>query len=397
MSHTVDEQRLLEISAYWSFWDRAVPDTISRDIALPDELRPSLALVVQGVRRCGKSTLLSQLLYRYRLNPRHCAFLNFEDPRLGAPVTHELLDAWVATFRKSRPQMREAYFFLDEVQTVDDWQRWLTTQLERPRGNHFVVTGSNASLLSGEVASVLTGRHQTVELFPFALDEVRRVRPQTSVEEFINLGGFPEPLVMERGDHLRQQYFTDIIERDIRERVRARSAQPIRQVAQMAMESAGTELSLRRLAGATGIAVDTAASYLEACEAAYLLFSVPYFAQSERKRATRNKKYYPIDTGLRRMIVTRTGMDRGRLLECVVQLEFRRRGISVSYWRGKGEVDFVARTQQGIVPIQVSWTEPTVRHHRALEEFYETFPHALEARFIGPEEFAAGAIGDLQG
>lgn len=233
------------------------------------------------------------------------------------------------------------------------------------------------------LSSVLTGRHHTVELFPLDLDEYRSVRPRATLEE----GGFPE-----RGDRLRQQYFSDIIERDIRERVGARSVGPIKQVVQMAFESAGAELSLRRLAGAAGIAVETAASYLDACEAAFLVFAVPYFALSERKRAARNKKYYRIDTGLRRMAVTRTGSDRGKLLECAVHLELRRRGIQVSYWRGKREVDFVARTPQGIIPIQVSWDAPQERHQRTLEEFYETFPHALEAVFIGPEQYEGGVL-----
>ena len=129
-----------------------------RDIALPARLRDSLALVVQGVRRCGKSTLLTQMLERYRLNPRHCAFLNFEDPRLGQKLDHTLLDAWVAAFRTAHPRLRKAYFFLDEIQGVAGWEKWLRTQLERPKDNYFVVTGSNAQLLAGELSGVLTGR-----------------------------------------------------------------------------------------------------------------------------------------------------------------------------------------------------------------------------------------------
>lgn len=226
--------------------------------------------------------------------------------------------------------------------------------------------------------------------------EFRRIRSGASLEAYLQEGGFPEPLQMDDGDRLRMQYFSDIIERDIRERVGARSVTPIKQIVQMAFESAGSELSLRRLAGAAGVAVETCAGYLEACEAAYLLISVPYFAFSERKRATRNKKYYPIDTGLRRMTVTKTGTDRGKLLECAVLLELKRRGIEASYWRGKGEIDFVAKVRDGFVPIQVSWEQPTDRHQRALEEFYETFPQAQEAMFIGPEAFESGELHGLR-
>lgn len=388
----MDDASLLEVSAYWSFWDRAIPETVPRDVVVPTRLRDSLVLVVQGVRRCGKSTFLTQLVDRYRLNPKHCAFLNFEDPRLGATPDHRLLDQWVTAFRQRHPRLKNAYFFLDEIQSVVGWEKWLRTQLERPQGNHFVITGSNAQLLSGELSGVLTGRHETVELFPLDLREYRRIRGGATLEDYLAEGGFPEPLFLERGDRLRQQYFSDIVERDIRERVGARSVVPVKQVAQMAFESMGAELSFRRIAGAAGVAIETVASYLEACEAAYLLFSVPYFAFSERKRAARNKKYYPIDMGLRRMAVTPTGADRGKLLECAVYLELRRQGLAVSYWRANGEVDFVARTREGIVPVQVSWGPPTERHHRSLQEFYESFPQALEAVFVGPDEYEAGAL-----
>jgi len=391
----VDGARLLEISSYWSFWDGQLPQAVERDVQLPRQLRDSLALVIQGVRRAGKSTLLTQIVRQCRLNPRHCAFLNFEDPRLGPAPDHELLDQWVLEFRRAQPRTKKAYFFLDEVQSVAGWQKWLRTQLERPRGNHFVVTGSNAQLLSGELSSVLTGRHQSIELFPFSLGEMRRVRPEATLEDYLTLGGFPEPLFAEQGDRLRQQYFADVVERDIRERTGARSAASIKQVVQMAFESAGAELSLRRLAGAAGIAVETAASYVQACEAAYLLFSVPFFAFSERKRAARNRKYYPVDTGMRRMVVTRTGADRGKLLECAVYLALRRQGVEIAYWREKREIDFVVTTRRGIVPISVSWEQPAERHHRALEEFYERFPRAEEALFVGPEEFEAGALASL--
>jgi hypothetical protein len=121
---------------------------------------------------------------------------------------------------------------------------------------------------------------------------------------------------------------------------------------------------------------------------------VPFFAFSDRKRAARNRKYYPIDTGLQRMAVTRTGADRGKLLECAVHLELRRRGLKPAYWRGRGEVDFVVTTDRGIVPIQVSWETKADRHERALDEFYEAFPQAQEALLVGPAEFEAGALGE---
>ncbi|MBN2493273.1 MAG: ATP-binding protein, partial [Deltaproteobacteria bacterium] len=307
---------ILELASYWSFWDRAVPESVPRSVELPKQLRDSLFLVIQGVRRCGKSTLLQQVMQRHRLDPALCAFVNFEDPRLARALSFEILDALVEQFRARHPGVARLYFFLDEIQWVEGWQRWITSQLDRPRGNLFVLTGSNARLLSGELSTLLTGRHLPIELYPFDFDELRALDPAATWSDYLERGGFPEPLVMPDGDRLRRQYFHDIIERDIRERLRARSSLPIRQVVQMAYESAGSELSLRRIAAATGLAVDTVSSYLDASEAAGLLFGCPFFAFSERKRAQRSKKYYPIDTALRRVVATRSGADRGKALEC---------------------------------------------------------------------------------
>ena len=385
---------ILEIARTWSFWDRPAPESVLRDVDLPGELRSSLCLVVQGVRRCGKSTLLQQLMGRYDLDPARCAFLNLEDPRLSRAQSYETLQLLVERFRQRHGDSQALYYFLDEIQGVEGWQRWLRAQLDRPRGDVFVITGSNATLLSGELSSQVTGRHLTVELFPFDLDEIRRRDAGATLADYLAGGGFPEPLTMSDGDRLLRQYFHDIVERDVRERLGARSSLAIRQVVQMAYESAGSEMSLRRVAGATGIAVDTAGSYLEACEDAYLLFSCRYFAFSERKRASRNRKYYPVDTGLRRVVATRLGNDRGKALECAVHLALRRRfGRQVFYWREKGEVDFVVHADGRILPVQATWDEPGERHHRALEAFYERFPQAEEAIFVTAERFEEALAG----
>lgn len=378
---------VLDIAQTWSFWDGDIPPSVPRRVELPSTATNTLCLVVQGVRRCGKSTLLQQLVGHYGLAPARCAFLNLEDPRLSDALSFPLLEELVERFRERHPKKAELAFFLDEIQNVDGWERWLRTQLERRQKNLFFITGSNATLLSGELSSALTGRHLTVQLYPFDLAEARAMKRERTLDEHLYDGGFPEPLTRPDGDLLRRQYFHDIIERDIRERLGARSSRSIRHVVKMAYESAGSELSLRRIAGAAGIAVETAASYLEASEAAFLLFSVPFFAFSERRRAHRNRKFYPVDTGLRRIAVTKTGEDLGKSLECATLIELRRRHEEVFYWRGRGEVDFVVRDGRRVVPYQVTWEEPRERHHVALEEFYEHFPDAEEAVFVTRESF----------
>lgn len=376
---------LLDVAKDWSFWDRAPAASTPRKVDLPAELRSELALVIQGVRRCGKSTLLSQMPKRYRLDRKKCLFVNFEDPRLSGSLDAKMLRAMVDAFEAWRG--KGCVFFFDEVQAVDGWQAFLRAELDRKTERTFVVTGSNAHLLSGEVASKLTGRNLTVELYPFDLDEFRSLKPKASVEDYLHDGGFPGPLATQDADRLRASYFNDIVERDVRERVAARSSQPLRRLAQMLFESAGSELSLRRAAAALGVAVDTVSLYVDAIEDAYLAFACPFFSWSERKRSVRNKKWYPVDPGLRRVVVTQTGKDLGKSLECAVYLSLRRKFGEVSYWRGRGEVDFVVLRDGKPLPVQVAWKGPEPRHEKALEEFYGEHAGAQEALFVTASTF----------
>ena len=385
----MDDNDLLDIAATWSFWDRSPPPSIRRTVELPRSLSDRTALVIQGVRRCGKSTLLTQLIRRYRLKKRDCLFVNFEDPRLAGSLSFETLERLTRAFGELRSEAETLTVFLDEIQWVDGWERWLRAKLERPSRYRFVVSGSNAHLLSGELSSVLTGRHITVELFPFDFSEFRSLCPDGTVAEHLRRGGFPEPIASEEGDLLLRQYFMDILQRDVRERVRARSSRALRQIVQMVFESAGSELSLRRIAAASGVAVETVSAYLEACEQAYLLFQCPWFAFSERKRSQRNRKYYPVDTALRRVAVTRTGADAGKALECATFVELKKRYRDVFYWRGAGEVDFVIQPGDRPTPVQVTVEGAGERHLRALDDFYETFPHATEAVTVTMEDFPA--------
>jgi len=122
----------------------------------------------------------------------------------------------------------------------------------------------------------------------------------------------------------------------------------------------------------------------------------PFFAWSARQRLVRNRKYYPIDTGLRRTAVTTTGRDLGKQLECATYLLLRRRFEHVHYWRGDGEVDFVVDQGGKPVPVQVTWEAPSERHLRALDAFQAEHPTAAEPVIITPESYERG-VPELMG
>lgn len=338
-------------------------------------LQKDIVTIIQGVRRSGKSTLLSQIMMDQSLDPQACFYVNFEDPRLTDRLNPELLDSIVELANTKIPKGAH-YFFFDEIQNVEQWQKWFHTKLERPQNDHFIVTGSNATLLTGKIATALTGRHITTEVFPFSYGEFREISPASSFEDYLSHGGFPRVASFEAKYQLLREYFTDIIERDVKRNLLLKSSTVIAQLVKSVYESTGSELSQRSLAIHLGIAPDTAGVYLAECEAAYAICRCPYFTFSERKRLVRNKKYYPIDVGLRNAVITKGGKDRGKELETVVFLHLKKRFRDVFYWRGHGEIDFVVHDGNRIVPIQVSWDGMKARHKEAYLEFKEEYPQS---------------------
>ena len=376
---------LLHILDNWASWALPSHPLTARKLMPECVLSDKIVTVIQGVRHGGKSKLLSQLQDAHKITADCAIHINFEDPRLANHLNASLLDQILdlASERTRDP----ITFFFDEIQNVHLWQKWLNTQLASNRAHRYVITGSNSRLLSGELATTLTGRHLSFELFPFDYQEFQRATNSDKLFKFIETCGFPAVYHFTQPKHQLQQYFVDIIDKDIRERVAARSSRTIQSVVKMVFESIGSELSLRRIAGAVGLSPETVNHYLRACEDAYLIFSCPFFAYSENQRQRHNRKYYAIDTGLRRSVVTQRATDFGKDFENLVYLTLRQKTTEVFYWRGDGEVDFVVQTASGITPIQVTIGEPKARHEDAIANFYKQFPGANEAMFITPESF----------
>ncbi len=370
------KQTLLEIQLENTSSDQGIPREI---LKRPFTLAPDIVTAIRGVRRCGKSTLMRQMALALK---RPVSFINFEDPRLSDHLDHRLLDVMVKVHEEANPKGPH-YYFMDEVQSVDDWEKWLHVQLEkRGRQRHFIISGSNATLLGGKLGTALTGRHLDIELFPFSFSEYKLLKPSSTFDDYFLEGGFPRPLTHENGPALLREYFNDIIDRDVRRHVAARSSEALRQIAKAVFESTGSETSFRKLANCFDLTPDTVKTYLDGLAGAYLILPCPYFTYSERQRAVRPKKYYPIDLGLHTAVATKTGVDKGKKLETLVFHHLRKTYQEVHYWRGTKEVDLVVETRNGLQPIQVSWEGMKERHSMAANEFKEKFPKSLPVRSV---------------
>jgi len=297
-----------------------------------------VAQVISGVRRCGKSTLLRQLM----ASKKGFYYFNFEDPRL-AGFSLDDFSRLDSAFREEFGA-RSTYFF-DEIQNVKKWELYVRAGLDS--GKKFFITGSNASLLSRELGTRLTGRHTRHELYPFSYPEFlsfsRKKAGKESFMQYLASGGFPEYLKGGRKEMLNE-LFNDIISRDIVVRHGIRSARALREMALFLVSNIGKEFSYNKLAVSFGLgSANTAADFASFLEDAYLIFQVPKFDYSLRKRIANQKKAYCVDNGMSLANSASFSDDLGRRLENHVFLCLKRKGLETFYFRGKGECDFIAR------------------------------------------------------
>jgi len=324
---------------------------IERAMAQKIDLLLPFAVILSGIRRCGKSTLLRQVMAATNSS----YYFNFEDPRA---TSFELND-----FQKLDEIFSEEYdesdnYFFDEIQNVEKWELFVRTMLDKKK--HFFITGSNASLMSKELGTRLTGRHLKQELFPFSycefLNFTSRKKGADSFGEYMRKGGFPEYLKYGRSDIL-QELFNDIIMRDIVVRHKLRSPKAIKEMALFLISNIGVEFSYNNLAKAFSLgSTNSAIAFVSYLEDSYLLFTVSKFDYSLKKQAVNPKKIYLIDNGLADVNSISFSSNMGRMLENSVFLELRRAGKEVFYFRENKECDFLVKEKNAIVnAIQVCY------------------------------------------
>ncbi|MBI9039227.1 MAG: ATP-binding protein [Bacteroidales bacterium] len=334
------EQQIKEVFQYQKEYLKKLSNGTPRTLLNEVDISDFHVKIVTGIRRSGKSTLLLQLLDKGNFHN----FLSFEDPRLAQFEVNDFfkLERIFKEFSDS-----EVYFF-DEIQNIEGWERFI--RILHDKKIRVVISGSNASLLSKELGTSLTGRQITYELFPFSYNEylIHKEKNEgiNSFEEYLELGGFPEYLNSNNRNVLIQ-LFNDLIYQDIIVRHGLRNAKVIKELGVYLATNIGKEFSYSKLAKTFELgSVNTALSYISYFEDAYLFFTVPRFSYSLKKQAKNQKKIYGIDSGLVSNLSLSFSKDKGRLLENMVFIELKRRSKDVYYFRNRGECDFVVSKNQ---------------------------------------------------
>lgn len=323
----------------------------TRDALADIPIADSFATIITGIRRCGKSTLLLQLLRR---DYQEALYLNFDDIRLSG------FDVGDLTRLHQEIEKREIdVLFFDEIQGVKGWEKHINQLLRE--GYKVFLTGSNASMLSVELGTHLTGRHLSMELFPFSYSEFIRFKgsnnEEDSVMNYLKMGGIPEYIKSEMPIVLNM-LVDNILMRDIAVRHSVRDVTSLRQLTAYLITNIGNLVSANKLVGMFGIkSPATFLEYFSFLKDAYLLEFVPIFSHSLKVQTRNPKKVYVMDMGLYSENSVSTSENMGRRFENLVFLHLRRKHKHIFYYKHKGECDFVTMEKNRVKEaIQVCFT-----------------------------------------
>lgn len=341
---------------------------IPRKTNIERHLKSDLITVISGVRRSGKSTLTLQMADNYP----SFHFITFDDERL--------INFTVSDFNAMLIEMKRSAnartIVMDEIQEVPGWERFVRRLHDE--GYKVIITGSNAKLLSSELATHLTGRYLKTELFPFSFVEYllfKKIDPTiktsdnialvlTAFDEFLQHGGFPEYLKSNDQEVLKRIY-DDIVYRDLIVRFGIRNVNGFKNLAQYIFTNFTSETGYLPLAKLLGFNSATSIKeYLNILNEGYLMFEVTKYDFSLKRQYTSNRKLYVVDNGLRNIVAFRTSADMGRLLENTVFLELKRRGNEVWFYKSQGnqEADFLVNpTQPELLQVCYDLQNPKTR------------------------------------
>ena len=327
-----------------------------------------LIKVITGIRRCGKSTLLEMYidyLMKNGITEDQVISINLED------LKYNFIDDYMSLYNyinESLNAKKKNYVFIDEVQKIPDFQKAVDS-LYIKKNVDLYITGSNANLLSSELATLLSGRYIQVKMLPLSFKEYKVAYKNLNNDElyqkYISFGSFPYTTNLETEDDVSiylSNLYNDIIIKDVMTRKKIQDETMLRSVANFAMDNVGNLVSANNIANTMSsdgkdINVRTIDRYLEGFTESFFLYKASRYDIKGKQYLKTGEKYYVSDLGLRYFILGRKIGDYGRVLENVVYLELIRRGFDVYIGKvDEYEIDFVAINNDGRLYVQVAET-----------------------------------------
>lgn len=398
---------------------------VERECDFPNA--PELINVAIGIRRSGKTFFIYQKIHellKQGISIEQILFINFEDDRL-LPMNQKelgnLLDAFYTLYPQNHD--RECYLFLDEIQNVEGWPLVVRRFYDSKKVRIFL-TGSSAKLLSKEISTSLRGRSIATEVWPFSFHEYLKAQniPQAKppfgkktldqfylhFNNYFSIGGFPAVQHLQETERrtVLQSYIDTVIFRDIVERYKITNIPLIKYLIKTLINNVSSSFAVHKFYNdikSQGIKVgkDTIYQYLEYIEDAFLVFSVPLFTDSVRKKQQNPKKIYIADNGLVRANQLDISLKLGNLFENQIYLDMRRQGKKVHYYRTQEgyEIDFIVENSKGTMElIQAVWdvSDPKTmeRENRALRAAEKEL--GIKGRILTAQNYVTESLKTIQ-
>lgn len=324
--------------------------------------------VITGVRRSGKSYLLlmirDQLLKR-GISEKQIIYLNFENPEYFDLLDYRKLYEYL---KKKVDKSKKTYFFFDEIQEVHEWQK-LINGLRVAFDSDIYITGSNASLLSGKLASYLTGRYVQIPVLPLTFREYLKFKnyeqddPARHFNDYLEYGGFPS-VVLQDNNQLKRDVlsgiYNSILLRDVAGRATIKNTEVLERVGLFLLGNAGQLISINKIANtlrSSGFKIsnNTIEAYLNLLQDAFLFYKVPRYDIRGKELLKGQGKFYAVDLGFVRSQLRRERINRGSKIENLVYLELLSRDYEVFVGKyDTKEIDFVAKNDSDTLYIQVT-------------------------------------------
>lgn len=350
---------------------------IIRDIDFDRYVKTKQITIISGIRRCGKSTLLAQLSKKFE----NFYYINFDDERL---INFDVGDFEILMIAFQKMYTSKV-ILLDEIQNIEKWERFVRRIYDE--GYKIFITGSNARLLSSELATHLTGRYFKIELFPFSFKEFlalqkvdykqkgteNKIKVLKNFDFYLENGGFPEFLKYKDTELLKRVY-EDVLYRDLLTRFKIRESKSFKQLAMFLFTNFTKEISYNSLKDALGFKSPVSVkNYIEFMQESFLIFELYKYDYSLKKQYVSNKKIYVIDNGMRNTIAFSISQDKGKMLENLVFLELRRRGNYIYFFKDKYECDFIIQEKNKIIrAFQVTHNFNDVNSEREINGLIDT-------------------------
>lgn len=346
--------------------------------------------VITGVRRSGKSTIMFQYknwLQDNGVSDKQIIYLNFEN--LDIIDLHESTSLHKYIKEKTKEDL-EYYLLFDEIQIVNKWEVAINS-LNLDKKIDIVITGSNAELLSSELATYLAGRYVSIVVYPFSLKESRIKDSDLTLQNYMTYGGFPGVVGIEN-NHSKSIILNDLLDsvllKDVMLRNRINNSHLLRALASFIFQNSGSNFSIRKIANTIKSELginskeETVSMYIEYLKEAYLIYELERYDLKGRKVFSRNNKFYGVDPGLRTSLTSGGNKDYGHILENLVFLELLRRGYKI--YTGEieeYEIDFICEKNEEIIYIQVSLSlideKTRERELRPLEMIEDNYPKII--------------------